>query len=160
MRQADETLALIRGLWRDLSRNPFAEAEEHGITGPQITVISCLVSRGPMTVTEISTALGMSHSTASGIVDRLQARDLLRRSRDSADRRRTTIAVTDSVSRYVRELEAGPSARLAEALSAATAGQRRAIKGGLETLRALLDTSSGRATRPGPAASRGRRLRR
>ncbi len=101
--------------------------------------MTCLVSRGPMTLTEISTALGMSHSTASGIVDRLQKRGLLRRTRDAKDRRRTSIAVTDRVSRYVRELEAGPSGRLAEVLAGATARQRRVISAGLKTLRELLD---------------------
>ncbi len=54
LRQADETLAHIRTLWRDLFRNPFAEAEAHGITGPQVTVMTWLLSRGPMTLTEIS----------------------------------------------------------------------------------------------------------
>jgi hypothetical protein len=55
------------------------------------------------------------------------------------DQRRTAIAVTDKVTHYVRELEAGPSRRLAAALSAASADQLRAISKGLETLRAILD---------------------
>lgn len=139
IREAEETLSHIRALWRDLFRNPVAEAEESGLTGPQVNLMTCLVSRGPMTLTELSRTLGMSHSTASGIVDRLQSRGLLRRSRDVTDRRRTGIAVTDKVSRYVRELEAGPSGRLAVALDAAGAEQRRAVKKGLRTLRAILD---------------------
>jgi len=108
IREAEETLSHIRALWRDLFRNPFDEAEESGLTGPQVNLMTCLVSRGAMTLTELSRALTMSHSTASGIVDRLQSRGLLRRSPDAADRRRTRIAVTDKVTRYVRQLEAGP----------------------------------------------------
>jgi DNA-binding MarR family transcriptional regulator len=138
MRDAEEMLAQIRLLWRDLFRNPLAEAEASDLTGPQVTVMTCLVSRGSMTLTELSGTLGMTHSTASGIVDRLQARGLLRRSPDATDRRRTRISVTDKVTRYVRELAAGPSGRLAAALERATPAERRAIKTGLGRLSALL----------------------
>jgi DNA-binding MarR family transcriptional regulator len=136
--EAEEILAHVRALRRDLLRNPFADAERAGLTGPQVTVMACLVSRGPTTLTELSRTLGMSHSTASGIVDRLQSRGLVRRTPDAGDRRRTRIAVTEQVTRYVRELEEGPSGRLAAALERATADQRRAIKAGLILLRELL----------------------
>jgi len=138
LQQAEEILATVRALWRDLLRNPYADAEQHGMTGPQITVMACLASRGPMTLTELSRSLGMSHSSASGIVDRLQARGLLCRTEDATDRRRTSIEVTEAVQRYVRELEAGPSGRLVEALGNATPAQRAAIKKGLELLCDLL----------------------
>ncbi|HEX2360712.1 MAG TPA: MarR family transcriptional regulator [Jiangellaceae bacterium] len=143
-RETEATLAHIRALWRDLFRNPFAEAEASGLTGPQVTLIASLVSRGPMTLTELSRALGMSHSTASGIVDRLASRGLLQRTPDATDRRRRRIVVTDKVTRYVRELEAGPAGRLATALAAATTEQRRSITRGLQLLRELLDRAGPR----------------
>ncbi len=136
--EAEEILAHVRALRRDLLRNPFADAERSGLTGPQVTVMACLVSRGPLTLTELSRELGMSHSTASGIVDRLEARDLVRRTPDATDRRRTRIAVTEQVTDYVRELEEGPAGRLAAALENASADQRRAIREGLFLLRELL----------------------
>ncbi len=110
------------------------------MTGPQVTVMACLVSRGPIALTELSRTLGMSHSTASGIVDRLQSRGLVRRTEDAADRRRTSIEVTEAVRRYVRELEEGPSGRLVGVLAVATPSQRAAIKKGLELLRDLLSS--------------------
>ena len=136
--EAEEILAHVRALRRDLLRNPFADAERSGLTGPQVTVMACLVSRGPLTLTELSRELGMSHSTASGIVDRLEVRDLVRRTPDATDRRRTRIAVTELVTDYVRELEEGPAGRLAAALKNASADQRRAIREGLSLLRELL----------------------
>jgi DNA-binding MarR family transcriptional regulator len=141
MNEAEELLADIRTLWRDLFRNPFDQAKESGLTGPQVTVMACLVTRGPMTLTELSRILSMSHSTASGIVDRLQQRGLLQRRDDAADRRRTAIAVTDSVTQYVRHLEAGPAGRLVAVLQKATPEQRRVIAKGVKTLRRLLDGS-------------------
>jgi len=136
--ETEEILAHIRALRRDLLRNPYADAEGSGLTGPQVTVMACLVRGGPLTLTELSRQLGMSHSTASGIVDRLQARGLVQRTPDATDRRRTRITVTEDVSRYVRELEEGPAARLAAALAGASADQRRAIREGFRLLRELL----------------------
>lgn len=136
--ETEEILAHLRALRRDLLHNPFADAAGSGLTGPQVTVMACLVSAGPITLTELSRHLGMSHSTASGIVDRLEARDLVRRTPDPADRRRTRIAVTEGVTRYVSELEAGPPGRLAAALARASAEQRRAIRDSLRLLRDLL----------------------
>lgn len=140
--EAEEILASVRALWKDLLRNPYADAEEMGMTGPQVTVMACLVSKGPITLTELSRNLGMSHSSASGIVDRLQSRGLVRRTEDAGDRRRTPIEVTENVRSYVRELEEGPSGRLVRALESATSAQRAAVTKGLKTLRDLLTSQA------------------
>jgi len=100
--------------------------------------MACLVGKGPTTLTKLSRTLGMNHSTASGIVDRLQARGLVRRTLDAADRRRTRIVVTDRVTRYVHELQVGPAGRLASVLGKATPAERRAISEGLRLLSKLL----------------------
>lgn len=135
--EAEAIVAHVRALRRDLC-GPFADVQRSGLTGPQVTVMACLVGSGPSTLTELSRKVGMSHSTASGIVDRLQARGLVHREQDPADRRRTQIAVTPDVTRYVREMEEGPPARLAAALQRTSAEQRAAIREGLVLLRQLL----------------------
>ena len=136
--QAEEIVALVRALRRDLLRNPADDAESEGLTGPQVSVMACLVGKGPTTLTEVSRSLGMNHSTASGIVDRLQARGLIRRAQDPDDRRRTRLIVTDKVTRYVQDLQAGPTGRLAAALAKATPGERESIRKGLRLLSDLL----------------------
>jgi DNA-binding MarR family transcriptional regulator len=135
--EADAIVGQLRLLRRDLLRNPYADAAAHGLTGPQVTVMTLLVTKGPITVTEASRWLRMSHSTVSGIIDRLEARGLVRRTTDIKDRRRTVVAVTQDVHRYVSELRDGPP-RLLSALRAATPGQRAAIKKGLTLLCKLL----------------------
>jgi DNA-binding MarR family transcriptional regulator len=137
--EAEQIIAEIRALRRELLRSPPSEdGEAAGVTGPQRSVITCLVARGPMTLTDISRTLGMGHSTTSGIVDRLESRGLVRRTEDATDRRRTRITVTTRVTSYVNRLEAGPFGRLAQGLAAASPEQRRAIRKGLKLLRELL----------------------
>lgn len=136
--QAEEIVALVRTLRRELLRNPSEDAEREGLTGPQVSVMACLVGKGATTLTEVSRILGMNHSTASGIVDRLQERGLVRRVRDARDQRRTRIIVTDKVTRYVQELQAGPTGRLSTALAKASPRGRETIRKGLRLLCDLL----------------------
>lgn len=136
---AEETVGHIRALWRILFRNPIAEAEEEGLTGPQVSVMAFLVSKGPSAVTEVARAVGMGHSTASGIVDRLQARGLVERGQDPADRRRSVVRVTGSVTRYVRGLMLGPSGRVAEVFARMSVADRRGIARALARLHHALD---------------------
>lgn len=140
--EAEEITAEVRALRRELQRHPAEEGEKAGVTGPQRSVIACLVARGPMTLMDISATLGMGHSTASGIVDRLESRGFVRRTADATDRRRTRISVTAKITGYVSRLEMGPFGRLAQGLSTTSAEDRRAIRTGLRLLRELLDGSS------------------
>lgn len=136
--QAQEIVAHIRALRRDLLCASADDIARSGLTGPQVSVMAHLVMNGPATVTELGRELGTGHSTVSGIVDRLQARGLVQRVQDDADRRYTRISVTEKVDRYVAEMEIGAFGRLATALGNATSEQRRTISDGLALLRQLL----------------------
>ncbi len=136
--QAQEIVAHIRALRRDLLCASADDIARSGLTGPQVSVMAHLVMNGPATVTELGRELGIGHSTVSGIVDRLQARGLVQRVQDDADRRYTRISVTEKVDRYVENLEVGAFGRLAAALGNATSEQRRTICDGLALLRQLL----------------------
>jgi DNA-binding MarR family transcriptional regulator len=115
-----------------------------GLTGPQVAAMAALVKDGPATVTQLAQRLHLSHSTTSGIVDRLQARGLLSRTRDDRDRRVSRVAVTRPVEEYVRQLRTSPYGELVAALRQATPAQRAVVLEGLTTLRELLDPAPAR----------------
>ena len=87
---------------------------------------------------ELARRLNLSHSTTSGIVDRLQARGLVTREQDANDRRYTRVEVTPPVQGYTRDLEEGPYGRLTRLFEVASPAERKAVLDGLETLRAIL----------------------
>jgi DNA-binding MarR family transcriptional regulator len=136
--QAQEIVAHIRALRRDLLCASADDLARSGLTGPQVSVMAHLVMNGPATVTELGREMGTGHSTVSGIVDRLQARGLVKRVRDSTDRRYTRVCVTEEVDRYVENMEVDAFGRLAAALGNVTSEQRRTICDGLALLRQLL----------------------
>jgi DNA-binding MarR family transcriptional regulator len=141
--EAAEVARLLRDINRRYRDQPIeADISQSGLTFQQVSAVSVLYNRGALSLKELSRELGLSHSTASGIVDRLAKRGLVSRTVDAKDRRITRIGVTDAVQRYVDEgMPTGQAGRLEPALRAATRVQRETIKEGLALLKSLLEKS-------------------
>jgi MarR family transcriptional regulator, organic hydroperoxide resistance regulator len=142
---AVEVARLLRDINRRYRDQPIEEdISRSGLTFPQVSVITTLFERGPLSLKDLSRELGLSHSTVSGIVDRLSARGFVKRAVDADDRRVSSISVTAEVKRYVEEgMPRGQAGRLEPALRSATREQRRAIREGLTLLRSLLEKVGG-----------------
>ena len=95
--EAREIVGLFRSLRRHLVRGSRAELARSGLTAAQVSVISLLGTQGPMTLGDLSRELELSHSTVSGIVDRLQAKEIVERKPSVDDRRYVQISLTESV---------------------------------------------------------------
>jgi len=96
--------AIVRHVEAIRSILDLAEQEDiasSGLTMPQVAVMRQLSVEDGLSLKELSQRLGLAHSTVSGIVDRLEQRDLLHRRPDPADRRFTRIYVDPRVADYV-----------------------------------------------------------
>jgi DNA-binding MarR family transcriptional regulator len=129
------------GAIRHILKQPLeAEIAKGALTGPQQSAMSALVLADGMSLKDLSRDLGLAHSTASGIVDRLEKQGLVERQPDPADGRITRIVPTDQVREFVAKtmpaLELHP---LAQALLGATPAERRQVSEGLRVLRELLE---------------------
>jgi len=69
--------------------------ENTGITMPQAMVMGALFDSGEMKVTELSKKLGLTNSTVSGIIDRLEKQQLIERIRNTEDKRVVMIKISD-----------------------------------------------------------------
>jgi DNA-binding MarR family transcriptional regulator len=88
-----------------------------------------------MTLGDLSRELELSHSTVSGIVDRLQAKGLVVRKPSPDDRRYVQISLAEHVASQAPALgDEGPIGRLEAVLRAATAEERRKVQEGLVLL--------------------------
>ncbi|MFJ5142817.1 MarR family winged helix-turn-helix transcriptional regulator [Streptomyces sp. NPDC088707] len=99
--QLMELLAAIgTAQWRDFA----AAAAHHGLTSTQAKVLAQL--NGPLPMRALATLLVCDASNVTGIIDRLEARSLVRREPDPSDRRVKNVVATDEgrdVIRRVRE---------------------------------------------------------
>jgi DNA-binding MarR family transcriptional regulator len=140
---ADEIDRSLRDLRRRVWKPVEAEAVRLKMTPPQRSVMQILFDSEGLSLKELSRQVGLSHSTVSGIVDRLVKKGLLERRSDPHDGRFARILVPHRIRKYGRaKMKALALNPLAVALQRAKPKDRKAISNGLRTLRRLLEKST------------------
>ncbi|KQL44582.1 transcriptional regulator [Brevibacillus choshinensis] len=72
------------------------ELDTGDVTWQQVLILE-QIEKGPKTMGDISKAVDLSYSTTSGLINRLEQEDLVRRFRDISDRRIVWVSLTDRV---------------------------------------------------------------
>jgi hypothetical protein len=135
---------LREAAWEEARRYPIS------VTAPQINALRLIVEHQRdtgtgLSLSELSRRMGLAHSTASGIVTRLENRNLLRRTTHPDDRRISLIELPKPAMDWVEhDLAASRLNPLTAAIIAATADERHAILNGLAALERLLVQHKGR----------------
>jgi DNA-binding MarR family transcriptional regulator len=91
--------AEVRGWQVDQELFDAAAAELAGLNRTQWRCLDILGTRGPMTAGQLATASHLTTGAVTAVVDHLEAAGLVRRVRDTVDRRRVIIETTDEMAR-------------------------------------------------------------
>jgi DNA-binding MarR family transcriptional regulator len=75
--------------------------KQYGITVPQLVCLYEIYEKGVMTISVLSKNVHLSSSTLVGIIDRLEEKGFVRRTRDTEDRRVTFIDITEKGKEFV-----------------------------------------------------------
>ncbi len=97
LQPAGETLQFMQRMWdfvHALDVRSKRMSKLIGVTGPQRLVIRIVGQRPGQTASEIASILGKHPSTLTGVLARLEARALIKREIDPADRRRARFTLT------------------------------------------------------------------
>jgi DNA-binding MarR family transcriptional regulator len=86
-------------------------AERHDLTGVQARLL-CLVMDGPRGMAELAQILGVEKAALTGLMDRVERRDLARRSAVPGDRRALQVTLTDVGYRTARAFHAEATAEI------------------------------------------------
>ena len=70
--------------------------KKYWISAAQLNCILALYENGPLSISQIARHIMVNSSTVTGIIDRLEQKDFVRRLRISEDRRVITIELTDA----------------------------------------------------------------
>jgi len=70
--------------------------KKYQVSAPQLNCLISLYENGPLPPSQIAKYIMVKSSTVTGIVDRLEQKGLVKRFRNSPDRRIITIELTDS----------------------------------------------------------------
>lgn len=125
-------------LVKSLHRGFHSEDLKTEITFPQRMVIGMLARFGDLSVKQLSEKMDLSHSTISGIVDRLERKGLVTRRQDPEDRRFTKVILSDEVKKRIEEQRIHMFSGVISAFKDASQEEQEKILTGLATLRRLL----------------------
>ena len=141
----DTVLAVSRALVAVAARSLAAAGDE--VTLPQYRALVVLASRGPQGTAELAAALAVNPSTATRMCDRLVRKGLVRRHRQSGDRRAVRITLTAAGRDMVTDVSQRRRAELARLLGALPAEEHEPV---IAAFRAFA-AAAGELPQPGAA---------
>jgi MarR family 2-MHQ and catechol resistance regulon transcriptional repressor len=117
------------------------------LTLTQLRILRCLEQEGPLPVSRLGRSAGCSSASMTRIVDRLEERRLVCRSRRLSDRRAIEVSLTGEGRHLVAEVVPVKVSAVRQALEAMGDGDRRNLFHGLrclvERLRAVSEQEDG-----------------
>lgn len=108
------------------------------LTIPQLLLLDRLDAAGPTQISHLAQLLSCSNSTISGILDRLESLELVRRSRISDDLRVVHVETTEKCSQLKESLGGRFGCHLAAPFATCSEADKAAILQGLELMERCL----------------------
>jgi DNA-binding MarR family transcriptional regulator len=131
---ANELRPILLRLGRELRK----ETTHLGITGGQATLLWRIAEKPGIGLRELAERERIATPTASGLVDRLERAQLIRRMRSETDRRRVGLTITAAGRNMLTAVRERRTSWLTERLERLDASERAAIESALAPLAMLL----------------------
>ncbi|QEG39204.1 HTH-type transcriptional repressor NicR [Roseimaritima ulvae] len=135
----DQIVAAIRKIIRAVDLHSRSLVSAYGLTGPQLAVLQELQRLGTASPKQLAAAVHLSQATVTGILKRLEARDLVNRQPSSADRRSVQIAISEHGSEVLASSPSLMQDRFRDSLSSLQSWERTQILATLQRVAALMD---------------------
>lgn len=132
-------IKLLKNVMENVKQNMHHHFKEMNVTGPQGMLMGTLAHFGEMKVSDLSEKLGLSNSTVSGIIDRLEIQGLVERIRSTEDRRVVYVKVTPAFRKNSQERFQIIEKMFESMMSKATSEELDEILKGLETLQEVIN---------------------
>lgn len=111
-----------------------------GISAPQGMVIGLLSKNKKMKITELSSKLCLSNSTVSGIIDRLEAQEMVVRERSNEDKRVVYVSISPNFENMHKVLHKQMEENVQNIINQGSPEELQKISEGLITLKKLLSS--------------------
>jgi DNA-binding MarR family transcriptional regulator len=128
----------VRGWQADQELFDSTVIEKAGLNRTDWRCLDILGTRGPMTAGQLAEAVRLTTGAVTGVLDRLEAAGLVRRVRDTNDRRKVIVEITEEVARLGAPVYGPLVADAAEAHAVFDAGELETITKFIQIERGLL----------------------
>lgn len=139
---SDNVMIAIRKIIQAIDMNSKQLVKRVGLTGPQLVILHEIESCAEMTAGEIARAVSLSQSTVTGILDRLEKRQLISRRRSDGDKRRIMVSITDNGTRILEEAPPLMQETFVERFSSLQEWEQSMILSSIQRLVSLMDAKS------------------
>ncbi len=139
---SDSVMIAIRKIIQAIDLNSKKLVKRVGLTGPQLVILQEIASRTEMTPGDIARAVSLSQSTVTGILDRLEKRELISRRRSDGDKRRIMVRISDSGNRILKEAPPLMQETFVERFSNLQEWEQSMILSSLQRLVSLMDAKA------------------
>ena len=129
---------LIREIQSLASQHLRSRMKDCGLTVPQMMIVGILSKHGKMKVSDISSEMSLANSTVSGILDRLEKMDIIKRVRSEEDKRVVYIELFDKTKDIHEEFMNDFNEFLDSLVESANTDDINDILNGLQKLKELL----------------------
>ena len=115
---------------------------EFGLTTPQLICLQHVVDNCDVTLSQLTKNVNLSGSTVTGIVDRLEAKELLKRVRSTKDRRKVYLKPTRRGREVVASAPSPLQDKLSGALNKLEEAEQLRIAKSLESVVAMMEAEN------------------
>ena len=137
----DQVLVSLRKIIQSIDMHSRSLVKRFGLTGPQLVVLREIAVREETTAGEIARAVSLGQATLTGILDRLEKRDLIIRRRKEPDRRRVQLQATEAARTLLDETPPMMQETFVEAFGNLQEWEKSMILASLQRLVTLMDAS-------------------
>lgn len=142
-----DVVRILKEVMNTLKQSMAGKFREMNLTGTQGMLTGTLAHHGKMKVSELSEKMGLTNSTVSGIIDRLEDRGFVERTRSTEDRRVVYVDLTHEFRNLSRNIFEEARSMFDEIINKASPEQLDIILKGLNTLKKLIEDHKMQATR-------------
>jgi DNA-binding MarR family transcriptional regulator len=113
--------------------------KKYQVSAPQLSSLLALHEYGPLPPSQIAKLIMVNSSTVTGIIDRLEQKGLVQRTRTSLDRRVITIELTEAGQKMAEGAPPPIQEKIVNGLQSLTPSETKQIINGLNMLTHMLD---------------------
>ena len=136
---AQDIVQLLRRMVGRIYVDSKRMVKRFGLTGPQTLVLRALLHSGPMSSAALAKAIFVTPSNLTGIIDRLEQKGLVTRTRQVTDRRVQLLALTETGGHKAGSLPDPIEEKLAAGLALLDEEQAGAIRAAIEQVVGFID---------------------
>ena len=137
--QIDHALIALRQILRATEISSRALAKQCGLTPSQLILMEMIAKSGIETPSVLAKEISLSQATVTALLDKLECRGFLKRTRDEIDKRRVTVVLTEQGAAILENAPSILQQRFERGFEKLEGWEQSFLVAGLERTVALLD---------------------